>query len=84
MTSVFLVDDHRIFLSGVRSELEGRFEIAGSASYFDEAVEESRSRKVLSGIRTSSAHSTDEAVTSQQLSSGRSSSVSPRVIPLLR
>jgi DNA-binding NarL/FixJ family response regulator len=43
MTSVFLVDDHRIFLSGVRSELEGRFDIAGSSSDVDEAVDQIRS-----------------------------------------
>jgi DNA-binding NarL/FixJ family response regulator len=42
MTAVFLVDDHRIFLSGVRSELEGRFEIAGSASDVDDAVDQIR------------------------------------------
>jgi DNA-binding NarL/FixJ family response regulator len=35
---VFLVDDHRLFLSGVVAELGGRFEIAGMASDVDEAV----------------------------------------------
>lgn len=35
---VFLVDDHRLFLSGVRSELDQRFEIVGDASEVDEAV----------------------------------------------
>lgn len=29
--SVFLVDDHRLFLSGVRSELGGEFEVTGDA-----------------------------------------------------
>lgn len=43
MTRVFLVDDHRIFLSGVRSELEGTFDIAGSAYDVDEAVDQIRS-----------------------------------------
>lgn len=43
MTSVFLVDDHRIFLSGVRSELEGRFDIAGASSDVDDAVDQIRS-----------------------------------------
>jgi DNA-binding NarL/FixJ family response regulator len=37
---VFLVDDHELFLSGVRSELAGneRFEIVGSAADVDDAV----------------------------------------------
>ncbi len=37
---VFLVDDHELFLSGVRAELTGneRFEIVGSASDVDEAI----------------------------------------------
>ncbi|MGH2736584.1 MAG: response regulator [Actinomycetota bacterium] len=35
---VFLVDDHRLFLSGVRSELDQRFEIVGDASEVEEAV----------------------------------------------
>jgi DNA-binding NarL/FixJ family response regulator len=35
---VFLVDDHRLFLSGVVAELGGRFEIAGMAGDVDEAV----------------------------------------------
>ncbi len=42
MTSVFLVDDHRLFLTGVRSELEDVFEIAGSSSDVDEAVDQIR------------------------------------------
>jgi DNA-binding NarL/FixJ family response regulator len=42
MTSLFLVDDHRLFLTGVRSELEDVFEIAGSSSDVDEAVDQIR------------------------------------------
>ncbi len=38
---VFLVDDHELFLSGVRNELEGSdgFEIVGTASDVDDAIE---------------------------------------------
>lgn len=39
MTSLFLVDDHRLFLTGVRSELEGAFTIAGESSDVDDAVD---------------------------------------------
>jgi DNA-binding NarL/FixJ family response regulator len=42
VTSVFLVDDHRIFLTGVRAELEDAFEIAGSSSDVDDAVDQIR------------------------------------------
>lgn len=35
---IFLVDDHRLFLSGVRSELGDRFEIVGEAADVDAAV----------------------------------------------
>jgi DNA-binding NarL/FixJ family response regulator len=42
VTSLFLVDDHRLFLTGVRSELESVFDIAGSASDVDEAVDQIR------------------------------------------
>ena len=42
MTTVFLVDDHRIFLTGVRAELEDRFDIAGSSSDVDDAVDQIR------------------------------------------
>lgn len=45
MTSVYLVDDHRIFLSGVQSELEDTFDIAGSSSDVDEAVDQIRSTR---------------------------------------
>jgi DNA-binding NarL/FixJ family response regulator len=38
--SVFLVDDHRLFLSGVRSELGGEFEIVGTAGDVDAAIGE--------------------------------------------
>ncbi len=36
---VFLVDDHRLFLSGVRAELAGRVEIVGEAVDVEPAVE---------------------------------------------
>ena len=36
---VVLVDDHRLFRSGVRAELDGLVEIAGDAETVDEAVE---------------------------------------------
>jgi DNA-binding NarL/FixJ family response regulator len=36
--SVFLVDDHRLFLSGVRSELGSEFDIVGTASDVDAAI----------------------------------------------
>lgn len=42
MTTVFLVDDHRIFLTGVRAELKDGFEIAGSSSDVDDAVDQIR------------------------------------------
>jgi DNA-binding NarL/FixJ family response regulator len=38
MTRLFLVDDHQLFLSGVKAELEGKAEIVGSASDVDEAI----------------------------------------------
>jgi DNA-binding NarL/FixJ family response regulator len=37
--SVFLVDDHRLFRSGVRSELGDGFEIVGTAGDVDAAIE---------------------------------------------
>jgi DNA-binding NarL/FixJ family response regulator len=37
-TRVFLVDDHRLFLSGVRSELAGRVDIVGEAVDVESAV----------------------------------------------
>jgi DNA-binding NarL/FixJ family response regulator len=42
---VFLVDDHRLFLSGVRSELGDEFEIAGDSGDVDEAVDGIRSSR---------------------------------------
>ena len=41
-TRVFLVDDHALFLSGVRNELGERFEIVGEANDVDDAVREIR------------------------------------------
>jgi DNA-binding NarL/FixJ family response regulator len=43
MTSVYLVDDHRIFLTGVQAELEDRFDVLGSNHDVDAAVDEIRS-----------------------------------------
>lgn len=39
MTSVYLVDDHELFLSGVRSELADRFDIVGWSSDVDKATD---------------------------------------------
>lgn len=39
MIRVFLVDDHRLFLSGVKAELEGRVDIVGISSDVDHAIE---------------------------------------------
>jgi DNA-binding NarL/FixJ family response regulator len=44
MTRVFIVDDHRLFLAGVRAELEGRVDLVGEAGDVDSAIQ---------GIRTS-------------------------------
>jgi DNA-binding NarL/FixJ family response regulator len=38
MTRLFLVDDHQLFLAGVKAELEGKAEIVGVASDVDEAI----------------------------------------------
>lgn len=38
-TAVYLVDDHALFLSGVRTELARNFTIAGSSTDVDEAVD---------------------------------------------
>lgn len=35
---IFLVDDHRLFLSGVRMELSSQFDVVGDASDVDEAI----------------------------------------------
>jgi DNA-binding NarL/FixJ family response regulator len=40
--SVYLVDDHRLFLSGVRAELAEEFSIVGSADDVDTAIAEIR------------------------------------------
>jgi DNA-binding NarL/FixJ family response regulator len=45
VTRVFLVDDHRLFLAGVRTELEGRVELVGEASDVDTAVQGIRGTK---------------------------------------
>ena len=37
---VLIVDDHQLFRAGVRSELEGRVDIAGDAATVDDAVRE--------------------------------------------
>jgi DNA-binding NarL/FixJ family response regulator len=42
---VFIVDDHRLFLSGVRAELEGRVELIGEASDVDAAIQGIRAAK---------------------------------------
>ncbi len=42
---VFLVDDHRLVLSGVAAELEGRVTVAGTATDVDAAVAEIRRAK---------------------------------------
>ena len=45
MTRVFLVDDHQLFLSGVRAELGGEVEVVGAASEVDNAIEMIRDRQ---------------------------------------
>ena len=42
MTTVFLVDDHRLFLSGVAAELADSFDVVGSADDIDNAVDQIR------------------------------------------
>jgi DNA-binding NarL/FixJ family response regulator len=42
MTKVYLVDDHRLFLAGVKAELSEEFVIVGSAYDVDSAIEEIR------------------------------------------
>lgn len=39
---VYLVDDHRLFLSGVKAELDEEFRIVGTANDVDTAIEEIR------------------------------------------
>jgi DNA-binding NarL/FixJ family response regulator len=38
MTSVFIVDDHQLFRSGVRAELAGHVDVLGDAATVDDAV----------------------------------------------
>jgi DNA-binding NarL/FixJ family response regulator len=45
MTRVFLVDDHQLFLSGVRAELGAEVEVVGAASEVDAAIEMIRARE---------------------------------------
>ncbi|MGH2759212.1 MAG: response regulator [Actinomycetota bacterium] len=45
MTRVFIVDDHRLFLSGVRAELEGKVDLIGEASDVDAAIQGIRAAK---------------------------------------
>jgi DNA-binding NarL/FixJ family response regulator len=45
MTRVFLVDDHQLFLSGVRAELHGDVEVVGTASDVEAAIEMVRERE---------------------------------------
>jgi DNA-binding NarL/FixJ family response regulator len=44
MTRVFLVDDHQLFLSGVRAELGAELDVVGAASEVDAAIEMIRAR----------------------------------------
>ena len=44
MIRVFLVDDHQLFLSGVRAELGSEVEVVGAASEVDAAIEMIRAR----------------------------------------
>ncbi|HSM43931.1 MAG TPA: response regulator transcription factor, partial [Acidimicrobiia bacterium] len=39
---VYLVDDHRLFLSGVKAELDDEFRVVGTAYDVDSAIEEIR------------------------------------------
>jgi DNA-binding NarL/FixJ family response regulator len=45
VTTVFLVDDHRLFLSGVSSELADSFEVVGQSDDVDTAVDMIRASK---------------------------------------
>ena len=40
MIKVFMVDDHQLFLSGVKAELDASFELVGVASDVDDAIED--------------------------------------------
>lgn len=45
MTSVYVVDDHALFLSGVRSELEDEFDVVGVSGDIDNAIDDIRSTR---------------------------------------
>jgi DNA-binding NarL/FixJ family response regulator len=45
MTRVFLVDDHQLFLSGVKAELHDDVEVVGTASEVDAAIDMIRERE---------------------------------------
>jgi len=45
MTRVFLVDDHKLFLAGVRSELQDKVDLVGEATDVDTAVQQIRALK---------------------------------------
>jgi DNA-binding NarL/FixJ family response regulator len=45
MTSVYLVDDHSLFLTGVRAELSDEFDVLGVSEDVDGAIDEIRSFK---------------------------------------
>jgi DNA-binding NarL/FixJ family response regulator len=45
MTSVYLVDDHSLFLTGVRAELSDEFDVLGVSEDVDRAIDEIRSFK---------------------------------------
>lgn len=45
VTRVFIVDDHRLFLAGVRTELEGKVELVGEANDVDSAIQGIRASK---------------------------------------
>jgi DNA-binding NarL/FixJ family response regulator len=42
LVSVFLVDDHQLFLSGVRAELDGLVDVVGTATDVDAAIDQIR------------------------------------------
>jgi DNA-binding NarL/FixJ family response regulator len=45
MTRVFIVDDHQLFLSGVRAELQDRVDLVGEAADVDTAIQSIRATK---------------------------------------
>lgn len=45
MISVFLVDDHALFLTGVRAELEDAFDVVGTVGDVDAAIDDIRSER---------------------------------------